>query len=102
MTAAIKDELLGEAAALGFDAVRVTTPDAVKGAGERLAAFLEAGRHGDMEWMATHADRRRSRSGSVPVPPAAPSAKALAVPASANTERISSKSVSATVSFSEI
>ena len=46
MTAALKDMLLREAAVLGFDAVRVTTPDAVKGAGERLAAFLEAGRHG--------------------------------------------------------
>src|ERR1044072_435975 len=52
--------LLSEAAALGFDAVRVTTPDAVDGAGERLASFLEAGRHGDMDWMANHADRRRS------------------------------------------
>jgi epoxyqueuosine reductase len=60
VTAAIKDMLLREAAVLGFDAVRVTTPDAVKGAGERLAAFLDAGRHGDMEWMATHAERRRS------------------------------------------
>ena len=52
--------LLREAAALGFDAVRVTSPDAVPTAGERLGEFLAAGRHGDMEWMATHAERRRS------------------------------------------
>ena len=52
--------LLREAAALGFDAVRVTSPDAARAAGERLGEFLAAGRHGDMEWMATHAERRRS------------------------------------------
>jgi epoxyqueuosine reductase len=60
VTAALKDKLLGEAAELGFDAVRVTTPDAANAAGERLASFLAAGHHGDMDWMATHADRRRS------------------------------------------
>jgi len=52
--------LLREAATLGFDAVRVTSPDAASAAGERLGEFLAAGRHGDMEWMATHAERRRS------------------------------------------
>ena len=60
MTAALKEMLLREAAALGFDAVRVTSPDAARTAGERLGEFLAAGRHGDMEWMATHAERRRS------------------------------------------
>jgi epoxyqueuosine reductase len=60
VTAALKQMLLHEAAALGFDAVRVTSPDAVRDAGERLGEFLAAGRHGDMEWMATHAERRRS------------------------------------------
>jgi epoxyqueuosine reductase len=48
-----------EAAAAGFDAVGVTTPDAIAAAGARLEAFLAEGRHGDMTWMATHADRRR-------------------------------------------
>jgi epoxyqueuosine reductase len=38
--------------------VRVTTPDAIGAAGERLATFLREGRHGDMAWMATHAARR--------------------------------------------
>jgi epoxyqueuosine reductase len=60
VTAALKEMLLREAAVLGFDAVRVTSPDAVTAAGERLGEFLAAGRHGDMEWMATHAERRRS------------------------------------------
>jgi len=60
VTAALKEMLRREAAALGFDAVRVTSPDAARAAGERLGEFLAAGRHGDMAWMATHAERRRS------------------------------------------
>jgi epoxyqueuosine reductase len=60
VTAALKEMLLREAAALGFDAIRVTSPDAASAAGERLDEFLAAGRHGDMQWMATHAERRRS------------------------------------------
>jgi epoxyqueuosine reductase len=60
VTAALKDMLRGEAEALGFDAVRVTTPDAIGNAGERLIEFLDAGRHGDMAWLATTAERRRS------------------------------------------
>jgi len=43
----------------GFDAFGVAAPDALpREAGERLAAFLADGRHGDMAWMATTADRR--------------------------------------------
>lgn len=60
MTAKLKDLVLEEAAALGFDAVRVTTPGAAAAAGGRLAEFLAAGRHGDMEWMAANAERRQS------------------------------------------
>lgn len=60
MTAALKGILLHEAAALGFDAVRVTTPGAAKEAGRHLAEFLAKGRHGDMGWMAANAERRQS------------------------------------------
>jgi epoxyqueuosine reductase len=59
VTADLKDFLREEARNLGFEAVRVTTPGAAPGAGERLMEFLAAGRHGDMTWMATTADRRR-------------------------------------------
>jgi epoxyqueuosine reductase len=38
--------------------VGVTRPDSVPQIGERLRAFLADGAHGDMEWMATNADRR--------------------------------------------
>ena len=60
MTANLKQLVLDEARAAGFDAARVTTPAAIDPrTGQRLADFLQEGRHGDMEWMATTADRRR-------------------------------------------
>jgi epoxyqueuosine reductase len=55
----LKDFIRREGRALGFDAVRVAAPDAAPEAGQRLMAFLDAGRQGDMTWMATTADRRR-------------------------------------------
>ncbi|MEQ1695387.1 MAG: tRNA epoxyqueuosine(34) reductase QueG [Hyphomicrobiaceae bacterium] len=48
------------ARAEGFEAVGFARPDGIGPAGERLDAFLADGRHGDMEWLAAHADRRRS------------------------------------------
>jgi epoxyqueuosine reductase len=60
MSADLKDLVLAEARAAGFAAARVTTPAAVgEVVAERLAQFLREGRHGDMAWMATTADRRR-------------------------------------------
>ena len=53
-----KSLLLADARELGFDAVRVTAPDSIGPSGERLAEFLAAGRHGDMDWMDRNADRR--------------------------------------------
>jgi epoxyqueuosine reductase len=46
------------AADLGFDVCRFTGLQASWPATARLQAFLEAGRHGDMAWMAETADRR--------------------------------------------
>jgi len=60
VTASLKEKLLQDARALGFDAIRVTGADAASHAGERLAEFLAKGRHGDMDWLETHADRRSS------------------------------------------
>ena len=56
--AAVKAALVEAAHAQGFDAVGVTRPDAIPLAAERLRAFLAAGAHGDMAWMAANADRR--------------------------------------------
>lgn len=47
-----KADIAAEAIAIGFAAMRVTRPDAVPELPARLAAFLEAGRHGQMGWMA--------------------------------------------------
>ena len=59
MTTNLKDLVLAEAHAAGFDAVRVTNPAAMDPrTGQRLADFLSEGRHGDMEWMASTAERR--------------------------------------------
>jgi epoxyqueuosine reductase len=55
----LKQRLMAEARAAGFDAARVTTPTAIDAlASQRLQAFLDEGRHGDMAWMATTAERR--------------------------------------------
>jgi epoxyqueuosine reductase len=52
-----------EAVALGFDDVRITTPDGLEhlpyDAAGALDRFVAEGRHGEMEWMAAHAARRR-------------------------------------------
>ncbi|MGV4793469.1 tRNA epoxyqueuosine(34) reductase QueG [Rhizobium sp. F40D2] len=47
-----------ESAARGFDLCRITRPDAIPEAKERLGQFIDAGRHGTMEWMAETRERR--------------------------------------------
>ncbi|MBX9589729.1 MAG: tRNA epoxyqueuosine(34) reductase QueG [Hyphomonadaceae bacterium] len=67
MTESLKELVLAEARAAGFDAARVTTPAAVGSAvAERLSHFLQEGRHGDMAWLATTAERRRHPLGMWP------------------------------------
>ena len=56
----MKTLIAARAKALGFDACRVTTPDAAPEAGARLDAWLAAGHHGTMQWMADTAERRRA------------------------------------------
>jgi len=56
----LKQRVLAEARAAGFAVARVTTPDAIGASvADRLEQFLREGRHGDMAWMATTAERRR-------------------------------------------
>jgi epoxyqueuosine reductase len=47
-----------EAQALGFDLCRITRPDSIPEAKDRLGEFIDAGRHGTMEWMAETRERR--------------------------------------------
>ncbi|WP_370877460.1 tRNA epoxyqueuosine(34) reductase QueG [Kaistia geumhonensis] len=53
-----KTRLVADARSEGFDAVRIAAPDAIPEAAARLRAFLEAGRHGSMAWMAETEARR--------------------------------------------
>ena len=53
-----EDLIRAQAARLGFDLCRFARADAPWPAGERLAEFLDHGRHGEMGWMADTAARR--------------------------------------------
>ncbi len=54
LTTFIRDE----AAAQGFDLCRITGPDSIPHAPERLEVFLGDGHHGTMDWMAETRERR--------------------------------------------
>jgi epoxyqueuosine reductase len=58
MSAGLKARLDAQARAEGFARMRITKPDAVPEVPERLGAFLAAGRHGQMTWLAERADWR--------------------------------------------
>jgi epoxyqueuosine reductase len=58
MTANLKTALVREARALGFDCISVTDPDGLAEAGGHFRDFLEAGAHGDMDWLAASPERR--------------------------------------------
>ncbi len=57
-SAELRRQILARARADGFDAVGFAAPDAAPEAGARLDQFLAQDRHGDMDWMATTAERR--------------------------------------------
>ena len=54
----MKAALSTEARALGFDCAGVTDPAALGDAARHFRDFLEAGAHGDMDWLAAHPERR--------------------------------------------
>lgn len=47
-----KSDLIAQALAEGFSAVRITTPGAIPQAAARLASYVAEGRHGQMGWLA--------------------------------------------------
>src|SRR5260370_41089337 len=63
MTEDLKDALAREARTLGFDCVAVTDPDAIAEAGRHFHEFLDAGAHGDMDWLAADPERRTDPRG---------------------------------------
>src|ERR1700710_520206 len=54
----LRDALTQEARALGFDCIGVTDPGAIGDAGDHFRAFIDAGGHGDMDWLAARPERR--------------------------------------------
>jgi epoxyqueuosine reductase len=58
VNAPLKADLAREALALGFDCVGITDPAAIRDAGKHFHAFIEAGAHGDMDWLAAGPERR--------------------------------------------
>jgi epoxyqueuosine reductase len=56
----VKTALAEQARAIGFSTIGITDPDAIAGARERLQSFLDAGSHGDMDWLANEPARRAS------------------------------------------
>jgi epoxyqueuosine reductase len=55
---ALKQALVAEAAEAGFAMARVCKPDSIPDVPERLEAFLKAGHHGQMGWIADRANWR--------------------------------------------
>jgi epoxyqueuosine reductase len=53
-----KADLAREALALGFDCIGITDPAAIGDAGKHFHSFIEAGGHGDMDWLAARPERR--------------------------------------------
>ncbi len=58
MSRDFRQAIRDQAALLGFDACRFASAAEPWSAGERLAHFVEAGRHGEMGWMETTQARR--------------------------------------------
>ena len=54
----MKAAIRAEALALGFDAVGFARAEVAPEARAGLMGFLEAGYHGEMDWLARHAERR--------------------------------------------
>ncbi|CAN7203005.1 tRNA epoxyqueuosine(34) reductase QueG [Phyllobacterium sp. LjRoot231] len=54
----LKQFILEESRAAGFDLVAITRPDAIPLAEERLRQYLALGRHASMQWMHETEDRR--------------------------------------------
>ncbi|QWG18435.1 tRNA epoxyqueuosine(34) reductase QueG [Bradyrhizobium sediminis] len=61
--AELKIALADQARALGFDCAGIAGPDAIAQAAKHFRDFLDAGAHGDMDWLAAHPERRADPRG---------------------------------------
>ena len=58
MPTSISERLRARATQEGFSGIRITSADAAPEQAERLRSFIGQNYHGDMDWLATTADRR--------------------------------------------
>ncbi len=58
MPTSISERLRARARQEGFSGIRITSADGVPQQAERLRRFLDQNYHGDMDWLATTAERR--------------------------------------------
>ena len=66
VTPPLREQLSQEARALGSDCVGVTNPDSIAQAARHFRDFLDAGAHGDMDWLADRPERRADPRGLWP------------------------------------
>lgn len=57
-SAHVAEHIRAEATALGFDVCRFVSAEADARNGDGLAAFIEAGHHGQMQWMEARKEQR--------------------------------------------
>jgi len=62
----LKKALVEQARTLGFDCAGVTDPAAIAQAGKYFQEFLDAGAHGDMDWLSANPHRRINPRGLWP------------------------------------
>ena len=62
----LKARIVEQAKTLGFDSVRVTRAELSRETGQGLDAYIAAGHHGDMDWLAHAPERRRDPRGLWP------------------------------------
>jgi epoxyqueuosine reductase len=60
---ALKDALVAQAKALGFDAIRIAQAELSPEIGAGLDGYIAAGNHGEMGWLAREPERRRHPDG---------------------------------------
>jgi|TARA_B110000467_G_C18337396_1_gene499399 epoxyqueuosine reductase len=60
ITTSPKQEIISLAKKIGFDSVRITSPEGIDANADYFKEFLDKSHHGEMKWMENKVDRRKS------------------------------------------
>ena len=55
-----KSDILALAQKVGFESVRITSPEGIEKNADYFSEFLDKSRHGEMKWMEEKVERRKS------------------------------------------